>query len=528
MPNSLSDESEYEGMGRWSDDTAQSSDEAMKSVGHPDSPKRTHSAGELIEFVSQQAQRAENRFINPLDTSSVEIPSASSSNVPSLNHSDETLSSSNRSRNADVDASEAETDDGPKTYIPTVVLRPKQGFATTMPAYHQETNLGDDECSEPSSKPSPSSSRSASPTNMIKTPVSSPATTPGSAQTDEDDDRAPYYTSSSTSESSGSPMRLYDESEAESDTGPCGSTPSPSPSRESTRDYTTDINHSSAHPSLNGIAGDQKRPRREMDDDEDGLRESTKAKRCKKDDDARLRLACPFYKFDPIRYRGCHAKVLKRNGYVKQHIFRSHMQPIHCERCLETLRDENALRDHRRRAEGCEIREYVAPDGITADQERELRGRGKQKTESEHWFEIYGVIFPGAQKPKSAYLDGNISEDVESLREFMERSGTDIVIDELKRHKETGTAGIESSQELKECVQNAMTTVFDGWHNQWRNTHKENDGKTKTAKPTSKNLTSVKEQTRQRTDTMSTTTTGTMTEMTDEPVDGWQQEIDHT
>ncbi|KAF4986252.1 hypothetical protein FDECE_16045 [Fusarium decemcellulare] len=121
----------------------------------------------------------------------------------------------------------------------------------------------------------------------------------------------------------------------------------------------------------------------------------------------RPRLACPFYQFDPVRYHRCYNYALDHNRIVIQHLFRSHTQPKHCELCLERFPDYDSLRDHRQDLQ-CEKREYIAPDGITPQQKRKLQSRSSkigEKAEDDEWFEIYEIVFPGAQKPTSAYID---------------------------------------------------------------------------------------------------------------------------
>ncbi|KAM0350631.1 hypothetical protein ACHAPU_003117 [Fusarium lateritium] len=252
--------------------------------------------------------------------------------------------------------------------------------------------------------------------------------------------------------------------------------------------------------------------KRAAEDDGNDHRSPVKSKRLKKHEESHLRLACPFYKYDPVRYRQCHAKVLKRNSYVKQHLFRSHMQPIYCDRCLSTWPSDEKLREHLRTPHRCEVREYIAPEGITPDQKQRLQSRlgGSNKSESDQWFELYAILFPGEQKPKSAYLDGELSEDLESLREFIERRGTDIMMGQLIGSSVLQQDGV-GSHELHLQVQNALTNIFDGWHNQRKEMGSDSsDGRSKRVKLTPAEFPVIIGQGPARTDTASTSTTMTI------------------
>jgi hypothetical protein len=110
------------------------------------------------------------------------------------------------------------------------------------------------------------------------------------------------------------------------------------------------------------------------------------------------------------------------------------------------------------------------------------RLRSKNKSESDQWFELYAILFPDSQKPKSAYLDGELSEEVESLREFIELRGADIMMSQLVDSTVLQQAGV-GRHELQQHVQNALTSMFDGWHNQRKEMGSEtSDGRSKRLK----------------------------------------------
>lgn len=88
----------------------------------------------------------------------------------------------------------------------------------------------------------------------------------------------------------------------------------------------------------------------------------------------------------------------------REHLFRSHIAPIHCERCLTKFRSVVALDTHRRVENACQLKNGERPKGITLAQERQLRNRKKNsvgQTDEERWMEIWTVLFPNDPCPQS-------------------------------------------------------------------------------------------------------------------------------
>ncbi|KAL2890855.1 hypothetical protein HOO65_010213 [Ceratocystis lukuohia] len=124
-------------------------------------------------------------------------------------------------------------------------------------------------------------------------------------------------------------------------------------------------------------------------------------------------LACPFYCYDPVGSRECRNFLLTKISYVKQHLTRHHRRPLYCTRCLAEFDEEDGLQVHVR-AKVCEEKETVhRPRGVTEEQLRQLRGRVDQKKRvSDQWFDIYSIVFPNAERPKSVIVDHDVSPDV--------------------------------------------------------------------------------------------------------------------
>lgn len=148
------------------------------------------------------------------------------------------------------------------------------------------------------------------------------------------------------------------------------------------------------------------------------------------EEDKRL-FACPFWKKDPIKHRDCF-KGVRRIRDVKQHLRRSHQQPVFCRRCgMEFGDQEAALSEHLRAAEPCEVRDFQHPEGITSVHQKALKQyspRGEDK--AAQWYVIWDYLFPGGPngkppppRPSSPYVDEDLSEDMSSFCEFTHREG---------------------------------------------------------------------------------------------------------
>ncbi|KAF5234724.1 hypothetical protein FANTH_12076 [Fusarium anthophilum] len=518
MVRSLSDESERDCIGRWFDNDDESvqsprsipmgEDQDAKEI-----PVDVGSPKEMLAWLTDLQQKTEEvRLLQPV----TDVPSVSS--VPSFNLSDETISCSCSTRSVDNAAGGSSADDE------TATLK-QRGLAIRDYGYDEDAqDAASDSSSDTSGSLSPVSCPSPSNTNI--TSPSSDGSDRDSVDSFEDMPESAYESyqieqTLSSLQGSGWAYGMYPETtySDQHDQARDGDDDDSGEANESTRqeERTATENGGTGATETSALVQHKDHPpKRAAQDDENGHQQVSRAKKPKRQEDSHLRLACPFYKHDPIQYRRCHSHVLKRNSYVKQHLFRCHMQPIHCDICLSTWPTIEELREHRR-AQVCERREYIAPDGITPEQERKLRSRlgGPNKSESDQWFDIYSIIFPDAERPKSAYLNGELSEDAESLREFMEGRGTSLIMEELVMSgvvmNEDNNNSCEMERRFQRSVQNALRTMFEGWQNRRGGVDEDGGGReTKGLKPTPREFPYIKAQLPTRTDTGSTTTTATM------------------
>ncbi|KAI0900678.1 hypothetical protein F4806DRAFT_164844 [Annulohypoxylon nitens] len=130
---------------------------------------------------------------------------------------------------------------------------------------------------------------------------------------------------------------------------------------------------------------------------------------------AKERLACPYYKHDPIRFK--HSRSCAGPGFsgiprLKEHLYRRHASPQHrCSRCLIEFTTEASLRQHQRAPQACEITSDQQVDGkMTTSQQTALRSKKRRpapSTDESKWNDIYCPLFPDTNPLNipSPYLD---------------------------------------------------------------------------------------------------------------------------
>ncbi|KAH8880044.1 hypothetical protein GQ53DRAFT_549144 [Thozetella sp. PMI_491] len=148
-----------------------------------------------------------------------------------------------------------------------------------------------------------------------------------------------------------------------------------------------------------GREGESKRPRQGAQGNGIGVR----------------RLACPFFKHNTkkhLKLRSCGGPGWESTHRVKEHLYRNHKLPIHCNRCGSVMSTNADLIAHQRQAIACEVQLVNLPEGIDDNQEKALRKRLRGASEEEKWFEIYKIIFPdedGDLIPSPYYDSGSSS-----------------------------------------------------------------------------------------------------------------------
>lgn len=131
------------------------------------------------------------------------------------------------------------------------------------------------------------------------------------------------------------------------------------------------------------------------------------------------RLACPFHKLDPERFRDCESIKLTTWDRVLQHISRAHVLRKHyCPRCRTQFKGDEAETEKNEHIRNqCQLGDMMetgyiflknAPDKLHLETDYEhLKGLPRGSDEDK-WFAGYKKLFPGVTKPQSALFESVI------------------------------------------------------------------------------------------------------------------------
>ena len=180
----------------------------------------------------------------------------------------------------------------------------------------------------------------------------------------------------------------------------------------------------------------------------------------------RLLLACPFCKKDPQRHRACYRKILTKISYVKQHLSRFHRLPIYCSVCYATF-DSEDIRDDHARSRSCDEQPKIAWEGVSEVQKKELQKRVSPKmSEEDQWYMIFEVLFPGEPRPRSAYVDTDLAEDLRAFRDFAMNHGPRIIGERLRWEgysfdQESNYQGLGAFHDT--VIADGIQAIFERW-----------------------------------------------------------------
>jgi hypothetical protein len=166
-------------------------------------------------------------------------------------------------------------------------------------------------------------------------------------------------------------------------------------------------------------------------------------------------LACPFYKHNPSQHRSCAQAYLAKISYLKQHLFRKHDLP-YCPRCFQTFQDNIRVAEHLRQVPSCDIVDQPSDfPGMTNEQSERIRARANPRhTEQEQWKEIWKILFPGIPPPASVYIELDLPEEVNDLREHMAQYIPPRIIEEL---------GLDETEELLRKATQLVLVISSQW-----------------------------------------------------------------
>lgn len=109
------------------------------------------------------------------------------------------------------------------------------------------------------------------------------------------------------------------------------------------------------------------------------------------------KFACPFYKHEPDRYRSrrtCPGPGWPTVHRMKEHLYRSHAQPIFCPICYTTFKSDKEQSVHIR-IQQCQRSAPQYVEGIDRETISTLRKRTTTlRLEEEKWRDVYQLLFP--------------------------------------------------------------------------------------------------------------------------------------
>ncbi|TLD22921.1 hypothetical protein PspLS_07462, partial [Pyricularia sp. CBS 133598] len=186
-----------------------------------------------------------------------------------------------------------------------------------------------------------------------------------------------------------------------------------------------------------------RRPVKRRQDDDDGDRDeyNTQEKRPKIEAPQARKLACPFYKHSPRRYKGqssgnrsscCRGPGWHSMHRLKEHIYRCHRLPDNvCIRCSKRFADEKELGTHTKAPEGCNpYNDPLLDFKITPDQVMKLRSRKSDPeatSSAQKWVKMYrDILFPDTphdETPSPFYEDEDVEKEdrLEGFKAYIRR-----------------------------------------------------------------------------------------------------------
>ncbi|TDZ40484.1 hypothetical protein C8035_v004144 [Colletotrichum spinosum] len=211
-------------------------------------------------------------------------------------------------------------------------------------------------------------------------------------------------------------------------------------------------------------------------DDGENTAPRSKLPRVHEDEISGAKLACPFFKHNPRKYknkRPCCGPGWDHVHRIKEHIYRKHSLPkFSCPRCSQPFETQADLQAHARSLTPCKVSEPEVVDGITQDQEKKLRSRkktsGKELTEAEKWKQVYAIVFPDVREreiPSPYYSTEDAQTALGGYEDYLRRELPTLVRRQLEQEVERELSFVEEGMKQKviEIARNLQLALFKGY-----------------------------------------------------------------
>ncbi|KAH6981282.1 hypothetical protein BKA56DRAFT_56182 [Ilyonectria sp. MPI-CAGE-AT-0026] len=172
-------------------------------------------------------------------------------------------------------------------------------------------------------------------------------------------------------------------------------------------------------------------------------------------------LACPFFKRDPREYEDCRMNGLRRIRDVKQHLSRKHTPHVYCKHCFVVFSDEHGNYGH-----ACTHEPATHFIGVSYDQRMQLSRRSIPALSQENqWFAIWDILFPGAVRPDSAFIEPSSSLDMKLFRDYTKVHGEAMVRSQLLASSAFRSSISEAERKsiLSKAISQGFHMLFDKW-----------------------------------------------------------------
>lgn len=171
--------------------------------------------------------------------------------------------------------------------------------------------------------------------------------------------------------------------------------------------------------------------------------------------------ACPFYVRDKKLANCVTRNHLHSIDDVKDHVCGEHRQPMFCPVCKEEF-PSGRTRDTHIRLRNCDPNNSITVDGITDDQEERLnRESNSHLPEEQRWFQIWDMIFPQNDRPRSAFYTNEREINVCAFQQFWMLSGKQTVAKFLKKKDSRSYSIRNEERKLKAIYDLVMENVVD-------------------------------------------------------------------
>ncbi|KAH6999534.1 hypothetical protein EDB80DRAFT_117897 [Ilyonectria destructans] len=219
----------------------------------------------------------------------------------------------------------------------------------------------------------------------------------------------------------------------------------------------------STNPPPNQNRKRQGRQNNNEDSENEDLPPPLKRAKLSKNANRQPRFACPYWKRNSSKHHSCFSKTLRRIRDVKQHLTRKHTPEFYCECCFEIFTDGDEHQIHITHVAGkvCIRGPSAVLEGISHQQHRQLSRKPDPKLPGhEQWFSVWDILFPGSQRPTSAYHDSELSAEISGFREYCSQYGPPK-LDQALQNEVTET---EKREHLITIFQTGLNQLFDTWH----------------------------------------------------------------